>query len=101
MEHPESKITREVLERAFRVCVSMTRLALWSSDISSCLRFGGVGGRIGNDDIESGLKASSAYPSVVFAIGELIAVSLGAWAVAEGDVKIEEEWDNAVEDTEG
>ena len=48
-----------------------------------------------------GLKASSAYPSVVSAIGEPIAVSRGAWAVAEGDAKNEEECDNAVEDTEG
>ena len=83
------------------MCVSMTRLALWSSDISSCLRFGGVGGRIGNDDIAIGLKASSAYPSVLSAISEPIAVSRGAWAVAEGDAKNEEECDNAVEDTEG
>ena len=49
------------------------------------MRFGGARGRIGNDDIESGLKASSAYPSVVSAIGEPIAVSRGAWAVSEGD----------------
>ena len=81
--------------------VSMIRLALWSSDISSCLRFGGVGWRIGNDDSESGLKASSAYPSVVSAIGEPIAVSRGAWAVAEGDAKNEKECDNEDEDTEG
>ena len=83
------------------MCVSMTRLALWSSDISSYLRFGGVGGRIGNDDIDVGLKASSAYPSVVSAIGEPIAVSRGAWAVAEVDAKNEEDCDNAVEDTGG
>ena len=83
------------------MCVLMIRLALWSSDISSCLRFGGVGGRIGNDDSESGLKVSSAYPSVVSAIGEPIAVSRGAWAVAEGDAKNEVECDNEDEDTEG
>ena len=82
------------------MCVLMTRLAPWSADISSYLRFGGVGGRIGNDDIESGLKTSSAYPSVVSAIGERIAVSRGAWAVAEGDAKNKEECDNEDEDTE-
>ena len=83
------------------MCVSMTRLALWSSDISSCLRFGGVGGRIGNDDIDIGLKALSAEPSVVSAIGGPKTVSRGAWAVAEVDARDEEDCDYAVEDTGG
>ena len=61
--------------------VSMISLARWSSDISSNLRFGGVGGRIDND--VSGLKALSAYSSGMSAIGEPEAGYRGAWAVTD------------------
>ena len=80
------------------MCVSMISFALWSSDISSYLRFGGVGGRIGND--VNCLKALSAYPSGLSAIGGPGAVSRGAWAVADGDAKNEEVCDDEVEETE-